>query len=240
MNLTTPAVRGCGKRRQGGLYAAVGLSANGGRPLEEFMIDPPIMWTQGPFRGTRFEGHKDGACDLVQWVGEQFYPFVPDFVEEGRKLGFSRLLSPKLDLSKVRPYQSRLIFIHSHAYAGGSYKLQDREASYRPHPDMRLLCAHSTNKTYAHSPCVFATWELSALTTEAKHRVDEATPEVAHITTPSVKYSVLKPLKANLSYSPALFLTLPLTHFEVIGKGLSAEQEQRLGDNVQFTATMKE
>ncbi|MBU2177735.1 MAG: hypothetical protein KJ556_21795 [Gammaproteobacteria bacterium] len=239
MNLTIPpTARGCGKRRQGGLYACVGLAA-GGRPISEFMIDPPILWTQGAFRGTRIEPREDGVVDLVQWVGEAFYPFVPDFVEEGSRFGFSRLLSPSIDLTRVVPYQSRILFIHSRAYVNGSYTLQERNSAYPPHPDLRALCAHGIHKVNSHSPCVFATWELSALTTMLRHRV-EADGDLTRITIPSAQYSVQTPISAKVDYRPALFLALPLTHFEVIGKGLTEQQEQRLGDNVSFTATMKE
>jgi len=205
------------------------------------MIDPPIAWIQGSFRGTRLESREDGIYDLVQWVGEIFYPFIPDFVEEGRALGFSRLLSPSIDLSKVVPYKSRLIFIHTRARAEGHYSLQEREDGYRPCPDKRTSCSHPSSKIDTDPPCVFATWELSALITEPKHAVIAMDLNVSSITTPSVEYNVFTPINGeHVEYSPALFLALPITHFEVVGKCLSRQQGDKLGPNVQFTAIVEQ
>ncbi len=41
-----PAPRGCGEREPGGVYAECGLSSRG-RPLEEFLIDPPLPLPEG-------------------------------------------------------------------------------------------------------------------------------------------------------------------------------------------------
>ena len=48
-----PAQRGCGRRQKGGCYAECGLGP-GGRPIEAFLFDPPILVPDGfnvPNRG---------------------------------------------------------------------------------------------------------------------------------------------------------------------------------------------
>ena len=41
-----PVPRGCGEREPGGVYAECGLSPRG-RPLEEFLFDPPLPIPEG-------------------------------------------------------------------------------------------------------------------------------------------------------------------------------------------------
>jgi hypothetical protein len=65
---------------------------------------------------------KCGACfgsgtltHLVDWIGENNYPSVADFIEETRLLGMSRKLSPKMDYSRLTP-GSRHMMIHPRAH----------------------------------------------------------------------------------------------------------------------------
>jgi hypothetical protein len=107
-----PVPRGCGDREPGGAYIESGLSP-WGRPLEAFLIDPPLpmpdgldlvnkptLW-QRTLSGGEIARDADGVpiYDVLIWVGCAYYPYCPDFVEEVRRYGASRKLNPNLDLS---------------------------------------------------------------------------------------------------------------------------------------------
>src|SRR5258706_16194102 len=90
-----PVPRGCGDRESGGVYAESGLSP-WGRPLEEFLIDPPLPIPEGldlvnkPQLWQRVLSQGEPALDeeglpiydLLIWVGAEHYPYCPDYIEE--------------------------------------------------------------------------------------------------------------------------------------------------------------
>jgi hypothetical protein len=111
------AVRGCGSRVVGGVYAEV-KTGDEGVPIEAFLVDPP-----SPVDAQAL-GLTDKGVRLVQlgdtWhvfdiIGENYYPNVADFVEEGRRMGVSRRLPSNLDFSKIDPEKSRLVLLHRQA-----------------------------------------------------------------------------------------------------------------------------
>ena len=119
-----PVSRGCGDREPGGVYAESGLSAKG-RPLEEFLVDPPLpippgldlvnkpqVWQRMLPSGEAAQD-VDGLpiYDLLIWVGAEFYPYCVDYLEETRQFGASRRLNPNLDLSLLSK-SSRMILAH--------------------------------------------------------------------------------------------------------------------------------
>ena len=119
-----PVPRGCGDREPGGVYAECGLSSRG-RPLEEFLIDPPLPIPPGldlvnkPQTWQRMLSLNEPALDweglpifdLLIWVGQEHYPYVPDYLEEVIRFGASRRLNPNLDLSLLSK-SSRMILAH--------------------------------------------------------------------------------------------------------------------------------
>jgi hypothetical protein len=119
-----PVPRGCGDREPGGTYAESGLSP-WGRPLEEFLIDPPLPLPDGldlinkptlwqrmlPSGEPARDAWEQHIYDLLIWVGREFYPYCPDFIEEVRRYGASRKLNPNLDLSLLSQ-ASRMILAH--------------------------------------------------------------------------------------------------------------------------------
>lgn len=112
------APRGCGKsRKQGGIYLEAGLSPNGS-PFEEFIVDPPIPINCGKVgitpKGVSLIEIK-GVTHVFDWVGAQHYPNVLDWVNESKLLGISRLVSSKLDFSRLTK-ASRLFVIHPKAF----------------------------------------------------------------------------------------------------------------------------
>lgn len=122
-------VRGCGTRSYGGIYIEVRLSARG-LPLESFLVDPVREVPEGmdiPNRGVaiierQIDGKGVGIWDAWDRVGSKYYPNVEDFLYEGmhakdsrgRKVGFSRRISSKTDLSLLTP-KSRLVLVHERA-----------------------------------------------------------------------------------------------------------------------------
>ncbi len=122
-----PVPRGCGDREQGGVYAESGLSP-WGRPLEEFLIDPPLPIPDGldlvnkpqlwqrmlPAGEPALDKEGLPIYDLLIWVGQEHYPYVPDYLEEVLRYGASRRLNPNLDLSLLSR-SSRMLLAHAHA-----------------------------------------------------------------------------------------------------------------------------
>lgn len=89
--------RGCGRRVAGGLYLVVPIGPNG-RPIEDFLLCPPIRpQFDLPVQG-QLPFWKDETLHLVDWIGETYYPHVTDWIEEARVLGISRRIS--LDLAQ--------------------------------------------------------------------------------------------------------------------------------------------
>jgi hypothetical protein len=133
-----PAPRGCGEREPGGVYIECGLSPYG-RPLEDFLVDPPLSPPEGKgkeelankpqlwVRTARTDpgdpsteyvvmnpGTEQPIVDLLLWIGAEFYPYVSDYIEEVRRFGASRKLNPNLDFSQLTRW-SRMILIHPYA-----------------------------------------------------------------------------------------------------------------------------
>ena len=109
--------RGCGSRVVGGIYAEVKQGA-GGSPIEAFLVDPPKAVDSGAL-GLTDKGVRlieiGGVWHVFDIVGEKYYPYVADFVEEGRRMGISRRLPQNLDFEKLDPVQSRLVLLHRKA-----------------------------------------------------------------------------------------------------------------------------
>jgi len=115
------AVRGCGTRVHGGIYIEVTL-AEGGSPLELFLVDPARELPEGleiPNRGIAIHerivmGKPTGVYDVYDRIGTNYYPNVADFLFETRQHGISRRVSANADFGKLTK-QSRLILIHGRA-----------------------------------------------------------------------------------------------------------------------------
>jgi len=110
-------MRGCGSRIVGGVYAEV-KQGDGGMPVEAFLVDPPALVNTQALglidKGVRLI-EVNGIWHVFDIVGEKHYPYVADFVEEGRRMGFSRRLPENLDFAKLDPVQSRLVLLHRRA-----------------------------------------------------------------------------------------------------------------------------
>jgi len=127
-----PDERGCGLREPGGVYAECGFSPYGS-PLERFVFDPPLpppdnidlankprLWQRvHPVTGEMELDDQDRPIwDLLIHIGAQHYPFAPDYYKETERLGASRRLNPKLDLSRLT-LSSRMLLAHPRAIPVG-------------------------------------------------------------------------------------------------------------------------
>lgn len=114
--------RGCGSRKDGGVYGCVAMSPYG-TPLKDFMLDPPVPFLNGqPFQGMHpapeyitAGWNTDEHLILMDWVGENGYKTVPDFVEEVRRYGMSRRIPTTFDWESIGGRQVWLALIHAKA-----------------------------------------------------------------------------------------------------------------------------
>ena len=200
--------RGCGTRTSGGLYACVSRSPTG-LPIESFVLDPARFWKGEPFRAPiLYERHN--GYDMLIWIGAEFYPFVPDFIEEARAMGISRRIPRGFPIEKLVPGNSRMILIHSKSIPQFEYSVK-QEMCQIPEIDHR---------------CTFDLWPLCSLESLDKHIVHQL-EGVRGVTTPSVKYSVYKPIEApeERDYLSGAFAAFYFTHLEYIGDEGKAPKE---------------
>jgi hypothetical protein len=111
-------VRGCGVRQAGGIYLRVATSPNG-RPIEDFLVDPPVIIHPSEIGltpvGVRGIEDASGVYHVFDWVGVEHYPKVLDAIEEGRRYGFSRRAEGSgIDYSRLTS-RSSLVLVHSKA-----------------------------------------------------------------------------------------------------------------------------
>lgn len=227
MNTTihAPGGRGCGERSEGMPYVCCGLSPFG-KPIESFVVDPAIPWPGKFQRGTKIlpRNSKDpnSINDLVIFVGEQFYQSAWDFVEEVRRFGASRKVSPTLPFEKLSPGKSRMVFVHSKAIPNFIFTLQ----SEAPLPDCKLKNAPGwAEGDYAgmhpfvetETPCTFA---LRDLTSIIKYVIPTGTDYGFRVEMPSFCYEGQylgyphDHSEVTINWRIGVFLALPLTHIE--------------------------
>lgn len=112
----SPASRACGRRIRGGVYAETRLSQDG-LPIEYFIVDPPVPVDLNEL-GLASVGVQlieiNGIHHIFDVVGQEFYPYPADYIEETRRLGASRRLPANLDFTRLEP-GSRLVLIHARA-----------------------------------------------------------------------------------------------------------------------------
>jgi len=109
---TQPKKRACGTRKKGGYYLEVPASI-GGRPVEDFVLDPLLPWEQGPFRGVQLV-EQGGRQLILDWVGASYYPYPLDLLAEAAALGLSRRIPRTFSWHKLRP-GALLVLVHARA-----------------------------------------------------------------------------------------------------------------------------
>ena len=107
------AVRGCGTRKTSGVYAETHLGKDG-EAVDFFFCDPPMAVQDNMKKVGVSLIEQNGVFHIVDWVGEEHYPTMPDFIDEFRRMGLSRRLPKTLDFSKLSQ-SSRIILVHAKA-----------------------------------------------------------------------------------------------------------------------------
>ena len=229
--------RGCGTRAEGGLYVCVPTSSTG-IPVEAFVIDPPIPWSEGPFRGARLHKRSNGVTDLLLWVGAEYYPTIADFIVEGSRHGFSKRVPTHREADySVLTSDSRILLVHPRAIVTGGYELRPVLDGVKPHvlrpdPNAPRDCTHALRRVEdTDTPtlsCTFAMWDIGGVAFDCPtHQIVERTSITTVIQTPSVRYSVMTPVYADVQYAPGVFMQLPFHHFEYVSRA------DQLPDSVQ-------
>tara|TARA_Y100000593_G_scaffold496_1_gene966 strand:+ start:261 stop:1067 length:807 start_codon:yes stop_codon:yes gene_type:complete len=250
--------RGCGYRVEHALYACVPTGAEGVE-IESFILDPPLPWGQGHFRGPRLYERQDGVTDMILWIGQEHYPYVSDFIEEARQHGISRRvpITRELTYSMLTHRDSRILLVHPRAIYNGTYRLRQTIGVDEPEilaprtlrkdrmdmtgaPNARD-CDHPLCRTKSDTYCAFAGWDLSA--NDSVKGVHEVVDHEGYkrVVTPSVEYLVRPTVSVegtDKDWRPGIFAAFPLSHFEYVNSegGLSTRAATTLGRNTAITA----
>lgn len=161
--------RGCGVREPGGIYFET-LTGRNGRPVEDFLFDPPLpVAALGlPARGVLILERPDGSGvhDVWDRVGESNYPNVADMVEEIRRYGLSRRAGKGLNFSLLGP-GSMIFLTHPRAILSNAAELaamlrQERQEAYDATREFRCPCGKRAHAGYLADPvgmCAGLWWE---------------------------------------------------------------------------------
>jgi len=205
--------RGCGTRKPGGLYVCVESDPNG-MPVDYFVIDPALPFDlKGNLRAPYLLKDESGISHLVLGVGNTYYPFVPDFVEEARQMGVSKRVPVGYDFSSLVAGKSKLILIHKRAIPEFPYLLQRPlyEDCFRRLRNEAVggwervhgfkLPENERREEVEHE-CVRNLWDLSVLLPSCRrgsrneistHKVEvNGNEHVATVRTPSCSYEVTR------------------------------------------------
>jgi hypothetical protein len=209
-------LRGCGERKRGALYVEVGLHPRG-RPLEEFLCDPPIPVDPDAL-GLAAQGvqlikdERTGTVNVWDIVGGKYYPNVSDMIEEIRRYGVSRRISSKVNFSQLTA-DSRLVLLHSRAYI----KNFNRYGSECSCPLDRP--GHEGNKAM----CIKLFWEdiTGGESSDGRNVVRKM---------PSFTYKGLsRPPSVEPNYQTAIFASFPITRLVAVRDNESRSHEAALG-----------
>lgn len=206
--------RGCGSRKENGLYACVELSPDG-MPIEFFLVDPAIKWEGSKtLRSPMFIEDGKDVTHLILGVGKTYYPFVPDFVEETRRLGLSKRVPRDIKLDRMTS-NSKFLLMHPRAIPKFEYETDNS-------------CPKNIKEPHE---CVGSLWSLSGLKHFSKvHEIANKENGSVTVKTPSCRYSVNKPKKPEKwldRYDCGVFLAFPMriVNFEYVNKQGKAPPE---------------
>lgn len=217
-----PVERGCGSRKQGGIYAEFGCGP-GGSPIEDFLIDPPVIFDPKELGitpiGVRLV-EREGVWHIIDWVGSEHYPNVADYVEETRRAGLSRRLAKTLDFSKLTE-QSRILLVHARAHTDVFHLYADRWTGLRYNRCPKNIEDH--NLPDYPDICAGVWWEdvkggfLRLSSGDHPRLVIRGMPSFSYVA--AAQPDDLKPV-----YRPAIFASFPI-HRLVVIKGMHGEHK---------------
>jgi hypothetical protein len=202
-------VRGCGDSRvQGAVYIETGLSDDG-LPLEAFICDPPIPYSAPSSRGVHVKHHGD-ITYIIDEISFENYPYPSDFLEEVRRHGLSRKVSPDAIAGKLSE-NTFVMLVHRR----GILKNAKRLAPYLDDDKLKSRCkifsfdhdeAHLQNP---HIPCSRHTYSVAA---EDSHNTTRTfTRDTSYSVVPWKTQPRVKP-----EFQSAVIAKLPVTFISVI------------------------
>ena len=232
--LTVPVERGCGERQDDGVYACTGMDPEGS-PAEDFVIDPAIQWIGGPFRAPKLipDPVEDGVFHLAIWVGQKFYPWPSDFVEEVRIAGVSRRIPKGFPLERLTAGKSKMFFVHARVRPQFGFLIREESG----------CLGRCKRVDHLGDTCTFALWDLSALEhVPERHALSRAGENLVDVNCPSFRYQVSAPLRpvhnalcAERVLSPAqrfesgIFAAFWLTHLEHVRPDPDTQEKVQKG-----------
>src|SRR3972149_3110344 len=175
-----------------------GVSSPSGDLTSHSFEHPPLPYGGEPFRAPLVHARNGGSNikDLIFWVGQEFYPFCTDFIEETRYLGVSKRIPVSFDWSGVTPFQSRMFFIHPRAIIEEKIEPVDRCP--------KAVHAHEKGEEFCLRSLYFF---IDAEIENGKYfrKVGSTTYDVPWL---------IRNYKPR--YAAGTFLWLPFTHFEYV------------------------
>ena len=210
--------RGCGTRSPGGLYACCGASP-GGKPVEHFLVDPPIPLDTKPFRAPQlFE--RDGLTHMLIWVGAKYYPYVPDFVEEAKGQGVSRRIPSNFPIEKLSQ-GSCMYLCHPKAVLPDPchqrVRIAFEEGKVAWSCPKGYVQHHSPEDVAACEVCLGLLWPLASLepgTTKFRGIPSRQVGDT-HYELPELS-SMIRLDKHQVDYATGLFAVFPITDLDYI------------------------
>jgi hypothetical protein len=205
--------RGCGFRESGAAYLVTETSPFG-QPVEHFLIDSPRVVdpeavglsaiSMMPFR---FPG--DDTTHAMNWVGEENYPNVADFIEEGKRYGFSTRIRRNFDFS-VLVQGSYIFHVHRKAHIDNmdSYHLNPPKSTHKQCPKDRHSPVDITEM------CVRLFWQDIVGGESAPEMGESRAVRRALGDTSYSAYAA--PDGVVPRYKPAVFLRVPIHAVEII------------------------
>ncbi|NPV86302.1 MAG: hypothetical protein HPY45_09880 [Anaerolineae bacterium] len=226
--------RACGSRKAGGVYAETKLSPRG-QPIEFFIVDPPKPVDMDAL-GLTSVGIKlveiDDTWHVFDVVGQEYYKYPADYIEETRRMGASRRLPSNLDFSKIQP-GSKLVLVHAKACI-------ENFLEYPQPPQMvcpKLIEKHGQNPLP--EMCAGLWWhDFEQKDGETK---DQFAVEFVRKLTEETQYSAhLRPAGIAPEYRPGIFFILPITNLAVIKGGEKTEENYQRACQSGLEVTLEE
>lgn len=226
--------RRCGKRIVGGIYLEVPL-VEYGEPLESFICDPAIRVTDElsvPERGMVLRAGAHGRMMLLDYIGENNYPNVADFIEEVRQQGLSRRIPENFDFGSL---DSSVVYcaIHRKGYV-------HNEPWYRQYAQEHGLKGENGITTEAGWPCPKGTHTIDGThefpcsgvwwhDIRPGHGVKTGVERVVEVEQPGGPpyHALERPKEIVPIYDDAIVLILPVVKLSVI-RGQDGEHDRPL------------
>ena len=209
--------RACGATRDaGGVYMEVGLSPFGS-PLEDFLLDPVVFCDHKKLglspRQPLLVKTPAGHYDVIDWIGEQYYPNPADFLEEVRQLGLSRRLELTNELYRLLTSESRVLIVLPKAYIEpdvlaqatiNNMKMIDYNWEICP-KDQHYGKPSQNINTIFEQPCAGWLWQRTDIGTTPI--LQDRYPENRYVERemPAFKYKAVSSCDAFLDANPEMF-----------------------------------